>query len=43
MAELIQKVKELIQDSDVVLIGLGEEFSSDEVQLIKSSVYQHYL
>jgi NAD-dependent SIR2 family protein deacetylase len=43
MAELIQKVKELIGDSDMVLVGLGEEFSLDKVQLDKSSVYQHFI
>lgn len=43
MTEIIQKVKELIADSDMVLIGFGEEFSVDEVQITKSSIYQHYL
>lgn len=43
MTELIQKVKELIHDSDKILIGIGEEFSSNEVSLLDSSIYTHYL
>lgn len=43
MTELKNKVKELIHDSDLVLIGLGEEFSCDAVQLTKSNLFQRYL
>lgn len=41
--ELKQKTEKAIQDSNKILIGLGDEFSCDKIELSKSRVYQQYL
>ncbi len=43
MTELLQMVKSIVKDSDKILIGLGEEFTSDKIQLVDSSAYKYYL
>ena len=43
MTDGINKVNELIQKSDKILIGIGEEFSCEMIDLTDSNAYQAYL
>lgn len=43
MEKLLQKIENILQDSDKILIGLGEEFTSDKIQLSNSTIYNNYL
>ncbi|PXV85367.1 hypothetical protein C8E03_1173 [Lachnotalea glycerini] len=43
MTDGINKVIELIQKSDKILIGIGEEFSCEMIDLTDSNAYQAYL
>lgn len=43
MLTSIQEIEKLIENSDKILIGIGEEFSCNKIDLKGSKVYQEYL